>query len=238
MCWPPSPRGSRACLSVAALRVTELLRARRRHPAFPTWWACGPPEASPSGPTWRSMPSAVVDRCPGCSKRWAGSLPTRRPRTAASRTTADTSTVRVACPPLWRRRLTALGSISVLTLPADNDTWWVTLYGSAADAPTRRFRDPEVFERVLRACQAPRPLARWRPDRRHALHGQRSRPATELRGRRSARGHRGDDQLEGPGVASIRAMPRTTPAVSIGRCSASNTRSAPLLFDRDTAKSS
>jgi 2-polyprenyl-6-methoxyphenol hydroxylase-like FAD-dependent oxidoreductase len=48
--------------------------------------------------------------------------------------------------------LTPLGSISVLTLPADNDTWSVTLYAAAADAPTRRFREPEVFERVLRAC--------------------------------------------------------------------------------------
>lgn len=48
--------------------------------------------------------------------------------------------------------LTPLGSISVLTLPADNDTWSVTLYASATDAPTRRFKDPEVFERVLRAC--------------------------------------------------------------------------------------
>jgi len=48
--------------------------------------------------------------------------------------------------------LTALGSISVLTLPADNDTWSVTLYASAADAPTRRFKDPKVFERVVRAC--------------------------------------------------------------------------------------
>jgi hypothetical protein len=48
--------------------------------------------------------------------------------------------------------LTPLGSISVLTLPADNDTWSVTLYASATDAPTRRFRDPEVFARVLPAC--------------------------------------------------------------------------------------
>ena len=50
--------------------------------------------------------------------------------------------------------LTALSSISVLTLPADNDTWSVTLYASAADAPTRRFKDPKVFERVVRACPA------------------------------------------------------------------------------------
>ena len=48
--------------------------------------------------------------------------------------------------------LTPLGSISVLTLPADNNTWSVTLYGSAADAPTRRFKDAKVFDRVVRAC--------------------------------------------------------------------------------------
>jgi len=55
-------------------------------------------------------------------------------------------------PAILAPALTALGSISVLTLPADNDTWSVTLYGSAADAPTRRFKDAEVFERVVRAC--------------------------------------------------------------------------------------
>ena len=48
--------------------------------------------------------------------------------------------------------LTPIDSMSVLTLPADNDTYSVTLYASAADAPLRRFRDPEVYERVIRAC--------------------------------------------------------------------------------------
>lgn len=48
--------------------------------------------------------------------------------------------------------LGALGSFSVLTLPADNGTWSVTLYGLADDKALRRFRDPEVYERVVRAC--------------------------------------------------------------------------------------
>lgn len=48
--------------------------------------------------------------------------------------------------------LSPIGSFSVLTLPADNGTWSVTLYGLSADPAVRRFRDPEVFERVVRAC--------------------------------------------------------------------------------------
>jgi len=40
----------------------------------------------------------------------------------------------------------------VLTLPADNGTWSVTLYGLADDKALRRFRDPEVHDRVVRAC--------------------------------------------------------------------------------------
>lgn len=48
--------------------------------------------------------------------------------------------------------LAPYGSFSILTLPADNDTWAVTLYGLSDDKPLRRFRDPEVFERVVQAC--------------------------------------------------------------------------------------
>lgn len=48
--------------------------------------------------------------------------------------------------------LSPIGSFSVLTLPADNGTWSVTLYGLSADPAVRRFRDPAVFERVVRAC--------------------------------------------------------------------------------------
>jgi 2-polyprenyl-6-methoxyphenol hydroxylase-like FAD-dependent oxidoreductase len=44
------------------------------------------------------------------------------------------------------------GSFSVLTLPADNGTWSVTLYGLSTDKPLRRFRDADVHERVVREC--------------------------------------------------------------------------------------
>ena len=39
------------------------------------------------------------------------------------------------------RLLTGLGSISILTLPADNDTWSVTLFGSSADRPLTQLRE-------------------------------------------------------------------------------------------------
>ena len=42
------------------------------------------------------------------------------------------------------------GSISVLTLPADNGTWSVTLIASSKDADLRKVRDPETFVNVVR----------------------------------------------------------------------------------------
>lgn len=41
------------------------------------------------------------------------------------------------------------GTYTLLTLPADNGTWAVTLYGLAEDKPLRRFRQLEVFESVV-----------------------------------------------------------------------------------------
>jgi 2-polyprenyl-6-methoxyphenol hydroxylase-like FAD-dependent oxidoreductase len=55
-------------------------------------------------------------------------------------------------PPIMAPLLSPIGSFSVLTLPADNNTWSLTLYGLSGDEPLRRFRDPAVYERVLRAC--------------------------------------------------------------------------------------
>jgi 2-polyprenyl-6-methoxyphenol hydroxylase-like FAD-dependent oxidoreductase len=55
-------------------------------------------------------------------------------------------------PPIIGPLLAPIGSFSVLTLPADNGTWAVTLYGSSGDKALRRFRDPDVYERVVRAC--------------------------------------------------------------------------------------
>jgi 2-polyprenyl-6-methoxyphenol hydroxylase-like FAD-dependent oxidoreductase len=48
--------------------------------------------------------------------------------------------------------VTPMGSISLLTLPADRATWAVTVYTRADDRALRRLRHPDVFERVLRAC--------------------------------------------------------------------------------------
>jgi flavin-dependent dehydrogenase len=47
-----------------------------------------------------------------------------------------------------------MGSFSILTLPGDNDTWSVTLYGSSRDAAFKQVREPECFSRVVRACPA------------------------------------------------------------------------------------
>jgi 2-polyprenyl-6-methoxyphenol hydroxylase-like FAD-dependent oxidoreductase len=50
------------------------------------------------------------------------------------------------------RALDPMGSVSVLTLDGDNDTWSVTLFGPTRDAPLKALREPEVFDRVIRAC--------------------------------------------------------------------------------------
>jgi flavin-dependent dehydrogenase len=55
-------------------------------------------------------------------------------------------------PVLLGNPLSPLGSISLLTLDGDNDTWSVTVYGQTGDAPLKALRDPEVFARVLREC--------------------------------------------------------------------------------------
>jgi 2-polyprenyl-6-methoxyphenol hydroxylase-like FAD-dependent oxidoreductase len=62
---------------------------------------------------------------------------------------------RGAEPPEQRApRLTPIGSFSLLTVPADNGTWSVTVYVSAGDRPLKRLRDPEVWSALLRACPA------------------------------------------------------------------------------------
>lgn len=50
-----------------------------------------------------------------------------------------------------------LGTISVLTIPADNSTWSVTVWAAASDVALRNLRDADRFEAVVRACplQAP-----------------------------------------------------------------------------------
>jgi 2-polyprenyl-6-methoxyphenol hydroxylase-like FAD-dependent oxidoreductase len=51
-----------------------------------------------------------------------------------------------------RPMLTAIGTFSLLTVPADNDTWSVTIYTSAGDRPLKRLRDPERWSAVVAAC--------------------------------------------------------------------------------------
>jgi len=47
--------------------------------------------------------------------------------------------------------LSAVGSISILTMPGDDGHWSVTLYHSPKDKAMRKVRDPEVFDRVVRS---------------------------------------------------------------------------------------
>ena len=48
--------------------------------------------------------------------------------------------------------LMPIGTFSVLTLPADNGTWSVTLYISTGDQPLKRFRHADRWTSVLAAC--------------------------------------------------------------------------------------
>jgi 2-polyprenyl-6-methoxyphenol hydroxylase-like FAD-dependent oxidoreductase len=47
--------------------------------------------------------------------------------------------------------LTPCGTISLLTLPADNDTWSVTIFAASDDKALRRLREPDSWTKVLRA---------------------------------------------------------------------------------------
>jgi 2-polyprenyl-6-methoxyphenol hydroxylase-like FAD-dependent oxidoreductase len=48
--------------------------------------------------------------------------------------------------------LTSVGTFSLLTLHCDNDTWSVTIFLSAGDAPLKRLRDRALWTAVVRAC--------------------------------------------------------------------------------------
>ena len=58
--------------------------------------------------------------------------------------------------------LMPLGTISLLTLYGDNDTWSVTVYASSKDAPVKALRNGDCFARVVGAC----------PLQAHWLNGQ------------------------------------------------------------------
>jgi flavin-dependent dehydrogenase len=61
-------------------------------------------------------------------------------------------------PPALGGYLTHLGTISALTLPADNGTWSVTLVTSARDKALRVLHDPVIWERAVRSLPL---VAHW-----------------------------------------------------------------------------
>jgi flavin-dependent dehydrogenase len=72
-------------------------------------------------------------------------------------------------PLLLAPQLTAIGTISLLTLPGDGDTWSVTVLGAAGDRPLKGRRNAEAWTAVVRAC----------PLQAHWLEGE---PITEVLG--------------------------------------------------------
>jgi 2-polyprenyl-6-methoxyphenol hydroxylase-like FAD-dependent oxidoreductase len=48
--------------------------------------------------------------------------------------------------------LSHLGTISILTLPGDNDTWSVTIFTASGDQPLKRLRHEELWTKTIRAC--------------------------------------------------------------------------------------
>ena len=48
--------------------------------------------------------------------------------------------------------LTPLGSISLLTLPGDHDTWSVTIFVATGDQPLKNLRHEEQWTKAIRAC--------------------------------------------------------------------------------------
>ena len=48
--------------------------------------------------------------------------------------------------------LTPLGTITLLTLPGDNDTWSVTIFVAGGDQPLKSLRHEEAWTKTVRAC--------------------------------------------------------------------------------------
>jgi 2-polyprenyl-6-methoxyphenol hydroxylase-like FAD-dependent oxidoreductase len=55
-------------------------------------------------------------------------------------------------PELRAPLLSVMGTFSILTVPADNGTWSVTLYTASGDQPLKQLRNPEAWTRLLSAC--------------------------------------------------------------------------------------
>ena len=55
-------------------------------------------------------------------------------------------------PRLYAAPISEIGTITILTLPGDNDTWSVTVFAASADVALKGLRDPDRFTRVVSAC--------------------------------------------------------------------------------------
>ena len=135
-----------------------LTGARRRGRARPTWSGVVTEDGE-------ELPADLVVDASGRRSplpRWLAAIGARRPwrssRTAASSTTAATSARPTArCPPGLGPLLSTYGSISILTLPADNGTWGVGIIAGAGDAAAAGAAPRRPWEAVR---QVP---ARWSP---------------------------------------------------------------------------
>lgn len=87
------------------------------------------------------------------SSKWLAALDAAPPHEAAEDCgfTYYTRYFRGAMPVPRSGALTPFGTLSLITLPGDNDTWSVTFFTASDDKPTRRLRESDAWTRVARA---------------------------------------------------------------------------------------
>jgi 2-polyprenyl-6-methoxyphenol hydroxylase-like FAD-dependent oxidoreductase len=90
----------------------------------------------------------------GPTERWLAAIGAAPPHVEGqdARFLYYTRFLRGSPPALRGPALAPLGSITVLTLAADNDTWSVTVFGASSDTALKALRHREVFDRVVAAC--------------------------------------------------------------------------------------
>ena len=121
--------------------------------AWPTSRACAWPAGPSCAPTSSSTPAGVAHPSPSCSPDIGAPRPPTDEHDSGFAYTGRYYRSRDGeLPELRAPIITPMGSISLLTLPADRATWAVTVYTRADDRALRPVRHPDVFDRVLRAC--------------------------------------------------------------------------------------
>ena len=102
------------------------------------------------------IPADLVVDCSGRGSRgsaWLAGIGADVPRDASAggHFTYITRFFEGAAPERIAPVLSELGSISILCLPGERDSWSVTIFAGSRDPLTRRLRDEDVFMRVIRA---------------------------------------------------------------------------------------